>query len=605
MRLLLLTQYYPPETGAAPLRARHFAENLAKNGHDVTVVTGMPNHPSGEKHPGYRRRVFAREELNGVRVVRSYLFATPKKTFATRMLNQLSFATSALFAGSTADECDVILVSSPPLFLALTAWLLSLARGTPFVLDLRDYWPHAAVALGELKSLRVIRLATALERFIYRRSARIVCVTPAMEHLMRERGLGDHRLVLITNGADTELFRPGEGVTSPAATGNGGTILYSGTHGLVHGMDTILDAAEILRDEPDVTFLLIGDGVAKPGLMEEASRRGLSNIEFRPSEQPGDLAEVMRSVDVCLATTRPGEFSAGTIPVKLFDYLASAKPVVAAVAGDAKDLIERSGGGIVTEPGDGRALAAAVRALLMDDGRREELGKSGREFVSREYSRKTLARRLTEVLEEVVAGEHMVGGGRMPFRRYLAAKYTLDALTALIVLAVGSPLMALAALLIKIDSPGRALFTQRRIGVHSEEFTIYKFRTMHIETPDLASDLMSPVKIGYVTKIGRLLRKFSADELPNCWNVLKGDMSIVGPRPALYNQHELIDLRRQLRADLMRPGLTGWAQINGRDSIPLDEKVRLDQFYVQNCSLLLDLKIVLRTFSVLRGADEG
>ena len=148
------------------------------------------------------------------------------------------------------------------------------------------------------------------------------------------------------------------------------------------------------------------------------------------------------------------------------------------------------------------------------------------------------------------------------------------------------------------------MFTQRRIGVYSEEFSICKFRTMDRRTPDLATDIMMQSPRDYTTRMGRLLRRTSLDELPNLINIVRGEMSIVGPRPALYNQHELIEKRRHVGADIMRPGLTGWAQINGRDSILLDEKVRLDEFYVRNCSFLLDLKILLRTASVMSNPDE-
>ncbi len=621
MRLLLLTQYYPPETGAAPLRAYHFATKLAKRGHEVTVVTGMPNHPSGVKATEYRRRVGARERQDGVRIVRCYLYASPNKTFAKRMANQISFMVSAFFGGCSAGRCDAILVSSPPLFLGATAWLLGLVKGVPYVLDLRDFWPHAAVELGQLRSRRAISLAKRLERFLYRRAGKLIAVTPGMERLMLENGVPRYRIALITNGADTELFRPpddgagaagavadtapirasvGAALTGERAGDGGRTVLYSGTHGLVHGMEVILDAADLLRREPGVMFRLVGDGVVKPRLVSEAERRGLTNVEFLPSRQPADLADLMRGADVCLATTREGDFSAGTIPVKLFDYMASGKPIVASLDGDARDVIESAGCGIVTPPGDAPALADAVRKLLGDRALSASMGARGREFVCREYSRQTLAQRLEELLEDVVASEGRMCGSRLRFRRYLGVKYTIDVIGALLLLIIGSPVFAIMAAAIKLDSPGKPIFTQRRIGVHSEEFTIYKFRTMSVGTPDLAADLMSPVKTGYVTRLGRFLRRTSADELPNCWNVLKGDMSMVGPRPALYNQSELIDMRRQVRVDLVRPGLTGWAQINGRDEVELEEKVRLDHFYVQNCSLLMDLAILLRTFLVLR-----
>ena len=617
MRILFLTQYFPPETGAAPLRAYHFATKLARRGHDVTVVTGMPNHPSGVKRPGYRRKLFTSETVDGVRVLRAYLYATPNKTFATRMMNQLSFAVSAIFRACTAPQCDVILVSSPPLFLGFSAWLLGHIKGAPYVLDVRDYWPYAAVALGQLKSRTAVRMAEWLEVFLYKHAAWLVAVTPGMRRLMLKRGIAGHRVVLIPNGADTEAFTPewaaepraaragetargtpGDGAGTDARNGKW-TVLYSGTHGLVHGMEVILDAAKELSEDDRIRFLMVGDGVAKDGLMDDARRRNLDNVEFRPSQQPRELARSIRASDICIATTTAGSFSEGTIPVKMFDYMACGKPVVAAVSGDAKTIMAEADGGVVVSPGDARALAAAVLRLLEDRDERERLGRNGHEFVRWSYSRQHLANRMNDLLERVVSRESELGGGRMRFRHYLASKYLVDVFAAALGLVVTSPILAAAALLIKLDSPGGVFYTQRRIGIYSQEFTIYKLRTMQIHTPELATDLLAPVVHDYTTRVGRLLRKLSIDEIPNLWNVLRGDMSMVGPRPALYNQYELIDERRRVGVDIMRPGLTGWAQINGRDSITQEEKVRLDNFYARHCSLLLDLRIVARTLATV------
>jgi lipopolysaccharide/colanic/teichoic acid biosynthesis glycosyltransferase/glycosyltransferase involved in cell wall biosynthesis len=599
MKVLFLTQYYPPETGAAPARASHFAERLAGLGHDVTVVTGMPNHPSGVKQPAYRGRVFCRENREGVRIIRCFLYTSPRKSFARRILNQLSFAVTAVLGGLAAGRCEIVLVTSPPLFLGLTAWLIGIVRGVPYVLDLRDYWPRAAVALGQLTSPWAIAAAERLERFLYWRALKLVVVTPGMRRLLLDRGIAAHRMELIPNGADVERFVPVR--HAPEGPENGEwDVLYAGTHGLVHGMDVILDAAHELRGETRIKFLIVGDGVAKPRLVTEARRRELSNIRFLPSQQPDQLVKLIQQADVCLATTIGGDFSASTVPVKVFDYMACGKPIVAAVGGDGRTVIERSRGGVVVEPGDGRALASAVVSLINDAERRRELGAHGREFVSREYSRAVLAEKMERILSECASREKVMCGSHLRFRHYLGAKYSLDAIGSLLLLVLSAPVFAALALLVKLDSRGRAVFTQRRIGVHSQEFRILKFRTMQERAPELATDLMENESIDYTTRFGRFLRKTSLDELPNLVNVLRGEMSLVGPRPALYNQYELIDMRRRVGVDLVRPGVTGWAQINGRDRITQGEKVRLDEFYVRNCSLLLDLRVFLSTFSSLR-----
>jgi O-antigen biosynthesis protein WbqP len=349
---------------------------------------------------------------------------------------------------------------------------------------------------------------------------------------------------------------------------------------------------------------MVGDGVVKEKLVDEAVRRNLTNIEFHPSEQPARLAERIRSSDVCIATMTGGSTSEGIILVKMFDYMACGKPIVAAVSGDARTVMAESDGGIVVAPGDAAALASALRMLREDSEKCERLGRNGHDYVRWTYSRQHLAGRMNDLLERVVSRELVLGGGRMGFRRYLTAKYLIDAIVASVSLIVMSPVLALTALLIRLDSPGPVIYRQRRIAIYSQEFTIYKFRTMLVHTPELAADLMAPTIHDYTTRIGSFIRRLSLDELPNLWNILVGDMSIVGPRPALYSQHELIDERRKVGGDVMRPGLTGWAQINGRDSITQEEKVRLDTFYARSCSLALDLRIVLGTLATVSRTEN-
>jgi O-antigen biosynthesis protein WbqP len=189
-------------------------------------------------------------------------------------------------------------------------------------------------------------------------------------------------------------------------------------------------------------------------------------------------------------------------------------------------------------------------------------------------------------------------GPALPGGVHGALKRGLDATAAALLLALLSPLLALIAAAIRLDSPGPALFRQRRSGRWSREFEIVKFRTMKTGTPDLASHLLGPGS-SQVTRVGRLLRRTSLDELPNLWNILRGEMALVGPRPALYNQDDLIAMRQQAGVDALRPGVTGWAQIHGRDDIPLQEKVAYDRYYRERCSLALDLWILARTVVTL------
>ena len=595
MRVLFVTQYFPPETGAAPARALHFARALLRAGHEVRVLTGLPNHPAGVVRPEYRDVRRASERLDGIAVERVWLHASPRKTAVTRLWNHVSFAASALGPALDGPRPDVVLASIPPLFLGATAWLAARRHGAPLVLDCRDDWPAAAVALGEMRPGLAAAVLEAHARFLQRHADRVLAVTPGMLRAFERAGLDAGRLVLVTNGADTELFRP---VPPRPPAGDGLTVLYSGTHGLIHGMDALLDAAARLRARGDVRFRLVGDGVHKAALEERARAEGLDHVAFRPSVPPAELVAEIAAADVCVATTRDHPFCGETVPVKLFDYLACGRPVVAAVSGDAARVVEESGGGVVVPPGDGAALAAAIAALAADPERRARLGAAGPPFVEARYSRRAVGGRLVGVLEEVLRLARGRDVAPRPGGLAGAAKRAVDAAVAAALLVALAPLLLLVALAIRLDSPGPALFRQRRVGRGSREFTIFKFRTMQVGTPDLASHLVGPGS-QRVTRVGRLLRRSSLDELPQLLNVLDGTMSLVGPRPALHNQDDLVALRQEAGLDALKPGVTGWAQIHGRDDIPLDRKVAYDHWYLEHLSPWLDLWIVLRTPFVL------
>lgn len=591
MRVLFVTQYFPPETGAAPARALHFARALARAGHEVRVLTGLPNHPSGEIRPEYRGVRRRSERMDGVAVERVWLYASPRKTPFSRLLNHLSFALAALPVALAGPRPDVVLATTPPLFHGLTAWLAARRHGAAFVNDCRDDWPHAAIALGEMRPGPVARALDAVSRFFQSRAARILVVTPGMRRQLESRGFEPRRLVFLPNGADTELFRPS--AERPARDGRPFTLIYAGTHGLVHGMDALLDAAEELRGE-HVRLRLVGDGVAKEALRRRAEERGLAHVSFEPSVAPADLVALLRESDAAVATTRASEFAGETIPVKLFDYLACGCPVVAAVRGDAAEVVRASGGGLVVEPENGAAIAGAVRALRDDPALAARLAAAGPAFVEREHSRRALGERFVAVLAEAHLERHGRGIAPRPGGAHAFAKRLADVALAALGLLLASPLMLAIAAAIRLDSPGPVLFRQRRSGRGSSEFVLFKFRSMAVGTPDLATHLVEPGAVR-VTRVGAFLRRTSLDELPQLWNILRGDMTLVGPRPALYNQYDLIAMRQAAGVDALRPGLTGWAQINGRDEIPMERKVAYDREYLERLSPGFDTEILLRT----------
>jgi O-antigen biosynthesis protein WbqP len=257
----------------------------------------------------------------------------------------------------------------------------------------------------------------------------------------------------------------------------------------------------------------------------------------------------------------------------------------------------------VVPPGDGGALAAAIARLADSPELREALGRGGPAYVEERYSRRATGEHLVRTLEDVRRAARGRDIAPRPSGPYRALRRVIDVVVAAAALIVQSPFLIAVAIAIRLDSPGSPLFRQRRIGRATSEFTIVKFRTMRAGTPDLASHLMGAGS-SRVTRLGRLLRRTSIDELPQLWNVLRGDMTLVGPRPALYNQYDLIAMRQAAGVDALKPGVTGWAQVNGRDDIPMNVKVALDRAYMDAVGPAMDLKILLRTIVVLF-SDRG
>lgn len=600
MRVLFLTQYFPPETGAAPARARAFARALKDAGCDVEVVTGMPNHPSGVISAGYRGKFHVAERVDGLSVTRMWLFASARKRLSARLLNQLTFAATALWiAPRRARQANVVVVTVPPTFLGLSAVALLKAFGRPLVVDVRDDWPRAAISLGQLKVGFATRALQRISDIIYSRADRLVVVTPGMRRQFLDRGVPESSMSLITNGVRADLYP--EPRDSSSRVG-GLRVIYTGTHGLVHCMDGIIEAAGVLRDE-NIHFLFVGDGVAKPGLVHRAKELALDNVEFRDSVAAEDLPPLLWESDVCLATTCGCQFCGETIPVKLFDYLASGRPTVGALVGDAAEVLRKSGGGVVVEPENADALAAALLALRDDPEARKEMGDKGRRFVLEQYTREVLGQRFADT---VAAAAERGKSARLPSPSmpYGLGKRLGDIVLSAAGLIIASPVLLVVALAVGFSSAGPVFFRQRRIGRYSREFTMLKFRTMHVGAPDVATHLLGDPE-RHLTAVGKFLRRTSLDELPQLVHVLLGQMSLVGPRPALYNQFDLIALRRERGIDTLRPGLTGWAQVSGRDDLGIPEKVLRDEEYFDRVSPAFDLKCLLLTVGAVfnqRGA---
>ena len=408
MRILYLSQYYPPEIGATQTRAVEMATGLVRAGHQVTVLAEMPNHPHGVMAPEYRGRLIARTQEEGVDVVRVWVKTSPVKRFRTRMAFYLSYMTMAAMTGQWLIDgrYDVVYATSPPLFVGGAGLALSYGRRTPLIFEVRDLWPESAVQLGELGSPRAVAFATRLEEACYARARHIVAATDGIRNRLLARGVPPDKVTMIPNGANITRYTPRPADPDLRArlalAPNQFVALYTGLHGLAHGLETILYAADALRGRPEIVFLLVGDGPQKASLMAQAEQMKLPNVRFLDAVPESQLPDILALGDVGLDVRRQLAISQGTLPVKMFSYMACELPVVLGIEGEAADVITQSGAGLVVPPERPEALAAAIRTLQADPARRRAMGGAGRRLVLERYARAAQAEALADLLARVI-----------------------------------------------------------------------------------------------------------------------------------------------------------------------------------------------------------
>lgn len=410
MRVLYIAQFFnrPDEAGAG--RHYAFATEWARAGHDVTVITGQQNYRTGRAD---RTRLWPYAEMvDGVRVVRTWVYTGYRGSFKKRFLNFGSFLVSATLAALGERRPDVVMASSPPLTVALAGRAIATLKRAPLVADIRDLWPESAVALGVVGEGRFVRLASALARGVYRQAKRIVAVTGGIEQGLRDVGVPQEKIIRVTNGVDLGIY---DSVPSPdplrteLGLEDRFLCVYVGGMGILHDVGTVVEAARYLR-ESRAHFLMIGAGDDRARLKRLVEEGRLTNVTFHDPIPKSRVPGVLASADVCVYSLRADPFFRGTFPNKNFDYLAAARPVVLAVEGESRELVQVSGAGLVAPPGDPRGLAEGIRAVMaMDDEQRARMGARGREYVLTNYRRRDLAalveRELRIVCGEPVSGE--------------------------------------------------------------------------------------------------------------------------------------------------------------------------------------------------------
>jgi glycosyltransferase involved in cell wall biosynthesis len=378
MRILFFSDHFLPEPSAPAAHVYERAKLWAHAGHAVTVLCSAPNFPEGKVFPGYRNALRSEETLDGIRVVRILTYITANEGVVRRTLDYLSYMLSAFLAAWLEQRPDVIISTSPHLFVPTAGVLHAMIRRVPHVFEIRDLWPASIAATNALGGAsRTLRALERLELFLYRHSARVLALTPAFKTDLIRRGISADKIDVVINGANLELFQPGmpRDVEVEAEFGLKGRFVvgYLGTLGLAHGLDNVLDAAELLRNT-EVTFFFVGVGAAKSDLESKARARKLDNVVFAPRQEKKAMPRFWSVCDASLVHLRADPIFESVIPSKIFESMAVGLPTIyAAPRGDGSSIVDRCGCGIVIAPMDAAALATAALTLARDAGLRARL----------------------------------------------------------------------------------------------------------------------------------------------------------------------------------------------------------------------------------------
>ena len=399
-RWLILTQYYPPEIGAPQIRLRSVARELQQHGIEVEVLTALPNYPTGRIFPGYAGRWKIKESIEGVPVTRTWVYAGTGKSVPVRLANYLSFTFTALITALTGPRPDLMFVESQPLSLGLVAVLMKWLRKVPYIYNVPDLQVDVARQMGFMKNRYFLRVAFQLENLFLRQSWKVSTVTHRFIEHFRGRGLSDEQITFLPNGADTDFLKPcppSERLLDRWGLHGKKVFLYVGTHAYYHGLETLIEAATLLRMNSDIAFLMVGEGPERARLKAMCVDRKLDNVIFGTSPYE-EMDQLYSIAFASIATLRNIEVAKGMRLSKIFPSLSCGVPVIYSGFGEAADLIGATKCGMVVEPENPTLLAQAVKTLASQPETRSDLGRSGRTLVEREYSWSAIVQRwLTEI----------------------------------------------------------------------------------------------------------------------------------------------------------------------------------------------------------------
>jgi glycosyltransferase involved in cell wall biosynthesis len=404
MKILLINQAFvsPDEPG----HTRHFemAQYLRARGHEFVIVASDLNYQTGQRTVE-RTGLFAEQMIDGVRILRAYIFPALHRSYFWRIISFLSFMFTSVWTAFTVKNVDIVMGTTPPIFQAVSAWFVALIRRKPFLLEVRDLWPEFGVSMGVLKNPIVIALARWLENFLYARATHILVNSPAYKEYMLGKGVSENKITYIPYGTDVDMFNPdldGSPVRKKLGLENKFVVLYAGALGQANDIDTILHAAERLNHESQIRFVLFGDGKERARLESESKRMNLTNVIFAGVCPKKEMPLVIASSDVCLAILQDVPMFRTTYPNKVFDYMAASRGTVLVIDGVVREVIESSGGGVFVSPGNEEQLAKTILELLNDPQRVKQMGLNARAYLVKHLDRRDKLNETLALLENLV-----------------------------------------------------------------------------------------------------------------------------------------------------------------------------------------------------------
>jgi colanic acid biosynthesis glycosyl transferase WcaI len=391
MRILLMAQCYAPEDVSAAVLVTELASDLRRRGHQVTVVTGAPSYPEGHVFKGYRNSLYEAEILDGVRVIRTWSYISPSRKFWSRLFHYGSYSVTALYGGLMAGRQDVLVSFLPPLPLGLSAWLLSRIWHTPWVLQLEDLYPDAAIAAGVMTNGKVVSFFLGMEGFLYKNSQHISVISEGFRQSLLAKKVPDSKIDVIPVWADPNEVRPmskQNAFRKRHNLENKFVVLYAGNLGLTSCLEDVVDAADILREQTGIQFVFIGEGAKKEALEAETLSKRLTNVLFLPYQPREIYAEMLAAADLFLVTLNPGA-SLSSLPSKIFNGMASARPIltVAPPGSQLAQIVEQAICGWTVSPGMPVELAATIVRLRGQESTLVRVGQNGRTYLEKYHSR--------------------------------------------------------------------------------------------------------------------------------------------------------------------------------------------------------------------------